>query len=490
MADQPTPIIPDTDTDDFLGVREAPAWQRYAKWGAIAIGVVLLLLLAMHFLRPKTVAGYSTQRVSRGDLQVSVSATGKLAPTNQVTVGSQLSGLVTKVVVDVNDHVVAGQPLALIDPEQLDDQIRQGQAQLSANQANVAQAQATVAESKAQLGRLEQVYKLSGGRVPAETELQTGRADYQRALAGLKVAQANVVASQASLAQSQTQRARAIITSPVTGVVLARQVDPGQTVAASFNTPTLFVIAEDLTEMKLEVAIDEADVGSVKQGQDASFTVDAFPGRTFPAKISRVDVGSNLSAQAATSSSTTSTTASTGQVVSYAADLTVANPTQELRPGMTATADIITAAQSNALLVPNAALRFTPQAADTPAASASGGITGALVPQRGRRGGRGGGGGQTGADTSIAAGGQQTVYVEDASGTPKPIKVTTGATNGTMTVVTGGDLKEGMRVITGQLSGKESAAAVGRKHGKRSGAGSAGNSSTGNSSAGGGQRGQ
>ena len=140
--------------------------------------------------------------------------------------------------------------------------------------------------------------------------------------------------------------------------MLARQVDPGQTVAASFNTPTLFVIAEDLTRMKLEVAIDEADVGAVQPGQSASFTVDAFPGRTFPARISRVDLGSNLTVSAASASTTT--TSASGQVVSYAADLTVANPTGQLRPGMTASVTFIVEDKRDALLVPNGALRFTP----------------------------------------------------------------------------------------------------------------------------------
>ena len=450
MADQTI-----TDTDDFLGVRPAPAWQRWAKWAAIGIGVILLLLLVRHFTKPSDAAGYATEPVKRGALTTTVSATGKLAPVNQVTVGSQLSGLVTEVAVDVNDHVTKGQALALIDPEQIDDQIRQAKAQLAANQAAVNEARATLEQSQATLDRYQQVSKLSGGRVPAKTEMEGAIADRDRAAGALKVALANVQASNASLAQNQTQRSRAIIRSPVTGVVLARQVDPGQTVAASFNTPTLFVIAEDLSKMKLEVSVDEADVGQIKQGQKASFTVDAFPGRTFPAAITRVDLGSNLTVQDATSSSSSSTASSassTGQVVSYAADLSVANPTLELRPGMTATADIVTSQVNNALLVPNAALRFVPEKADAAAASGeSAGIAGALVPRRRRRGGDDGSDGAT----ALNAGGQHTVYVVDAEGNPKPVSVTIGQTNGTVTVVTGGDLKPGMRVITGQLSGKK-----------------------------------
>ena len=470
-----------TDTDEFLGVKPAPAWQRWVKWGAIVVGVIVLLLLIRHFTQRTETAGYSTQPAKMGSLTTTVSATGKLAPVNQVTVGSQLSGLVTQVAVDVNDHVSKGQALALIDPEQIDDQINQAQAQLASGQAAVTEAKATLEQSQATLDRYQEVSKLSGGRVPAKTEMEGAIGDRDRAAGALKVAEANVKAQQAALAQDQTQRARAIIRSPVDGVVLARQVDPGQTVAASFNTPTLFVIAQDLTQMKLEVAVDEADVGQIKQGQKATFTVDAFPGRTFPAQITRVDLGSNLTVQDATasssSSSSSSTSSTTGQVVSYAADLSVSNPTLELRPGMTATADIVTSEVNNALLVPNAALRFVPEKADTAAGGGSGGITGALVPHRRH------GGSDNGSDTAAAvtAGGQHTVYVLGADGKPQPVKVTVGQSNGTLTAVTGGDLKAGMRVITGQLSGKQ---------GVSGGTGAAAGSAGSNRSAGGGRHGK
>nr|MDQ2879084.1 efflux RND transporter periplasmic adaptor subunit [Pseudomonadota bacterium] len=375
----------DAEIDAFLGAKPVPAWRRYLKWIAVAVGVLLLLLVVKScVLGNGATASYATEQVQRGNLTVSVSATGKLAPTNQVIVGSQLSGLVTKVVVDVNDHVTAGQSLALIDPSQFQDQVKQAQATLNANIATVGQNQATLAQNQATLARYQQVSKLSGGRVPAKTEMDQAIADRQRAIANLDAARAQVVSARAALSSAQTQLTKAVIRSPVTGVVLARSVEPGQTVAASFNTPTLFVIAQDLSQMKLEVAIDEADVGEVKQGQDATFTVDAFPGKTFPAKITRVEVGSNLTVQDATtsSSSTTSTSSTAGQVVSYAADLSVANPDQNLRPGMTATADIVTTQKNDVLLVPNAALRFKPGTADTSASSSGGGgIAGALVPR-------------------------------------------------------------------------------------------------------------
>ncbi|HEX7850026.1 MAG TPA: efflux RND transporter periplasmic adaptor subunit, partial [Sphingomonas sp.] len=361
------------ELDQFLGGRPPSKFKRYGLWAGIAIGVVLVVLLLMRLFGGAEKSGYATEQAQKGNLTVTVSATGKLAPINQVTVGSQLSGQVIKVLADVNDHVTAGQPLALIDPSQFDDQVKQAQATLAANNAAVGQAQATLAQARATLARYQQVSKLSGGRVPAKTEMDQAIADRDRGLANLNAANANVVSAHAALSSAQTQRVRAVIRSPVTGVVLARQIDPGQTVAASFNTPTLFVIAQDLRQMKLEVAIDEADVGSVKQGQRATFTVDAFPGKTFPATITRVDVGSNLSVQDATSSSTTSSaSATTAQVVSYAADLSVANPDEQLRPGMTATADIVTMEKKDVLLVPNAALRFKPQAATAPAAQASG----------------------------------------------------------------------------------------------------------------------
>lgn len=454
----------DGNLDEFLGVKEVPAWRRYAKWGAIGIAVLVLLFVLWRWLGSSDEPQYTTVAVERGHLVTTVSATGKLAPTNQVTVGSQLSGLVVRVLVDVNDRVTAGQALAEIDPEQLDDQIRQNRAQLAANQAQVGQAQATVAETQAQLARLEEVSRLSGGRVPSGTELQQGRANYQRAVAALKVAEANVVASQANLAQTQTQRARAVIRSPVAGVVLARQVDPGQTVAASFNTPTLFVIAEDLTTMKLEVSIDEADVGSVKEGQRATFTVDAFPGQTFPAQITRVEIGSNLTAENASASSSTAGASSTGQVVSYAADLSVANADQELRPGMTATADIVTADKQNVLLVPNAALRFSPQ---TPVAGQDqGGIAKQLSmgPPRRNRADR---------NVTLSRGATQTVYVQGEDGQPRAVQIVTGDTDGSQTEVISGGLKPDMQVITGQLSGSDGQSSRGGQR-QRQGGGAGG----------------
>ncbi len=420
------------DLNAFLGTKRRPWWRRNLRWIGIALVVVVLGLLVSRCFAPKPPPSYITVPAEKGALAVSVSATGRLAPIRQVTVGSEISGLVLKVLVDVNDHVTEGQPIAIIDPSRLDDTITQSRAALAANQAAVAQARATVDESSAQLRRMEEVSRLSGGKVPAKTELDTARAAVARATANLRSAEANVVSAQASLSSNQTQRFKSIIRSPVDGVVLARQVDAGQTVAAQFSTPNMFVIAQDLTHMKLEVAIDEADVGSVKVGLPASFTVDAFPGRTFPAQITRVDLGSNLTASTASTSASTSTTTA-NQVVSYAAVLSVANPDLTLRPGMTATATIGVEKLENALMIPNGALRFTPE--DSGAKAGGGGIQ--FGPRRQDQ------------QKAIGRGSKQTVYVVGKDGKPEKVEVVTGPSDGSRTAVTSAKLTPGMKVIVG-----------------------------------------
>ena len=454
MADAPE--TPSTDLDDFLGAKQQPKWKGWIKWIVLAVVLIAALFLLSRCVGASKQPDYATQEVRRGTLAVTVSATGKLQPKNQVDVGSQLSGQVIRVLADVNDRVTNGQIIAQIDPATFDDAITRSRAALSAADATVAQNRATVAEARAQLNRLQEVSRLSGGRVPSKTELAAQVAATQRAIANQKAAEANVVSARAQLSSDLTQRSRTVIRSPVSGVVLARQIEPGQTVASSFNTPTLFVIAEDLASMELEVAIDEADVGQVKQGQDATFTVDAYPGRTFPAQITRVDVGSNASATSSSSSTTAAASAST--VVAYNATLSLANPDLVLRPGMTATADIAVQKRDNVLLVPNAALRFSPAAAERASKRAEGqnSIVKSITPQPrrgGRRGGGGGGGGGGaggGQQTTIGRGSQQTIYVLGEDGALKPIQVITGATDGRRTEVTGKDLQPGMKVVTGQ----------------------------------------
>lgn len=430
----------DANLHDFLGEANRKRLPRWAKWGLIALGVILLALLARSFFGGTAPTSYATVDAKRGDMQVEVTATGNLAPTNEVSVGSELSGLIDKVLVEENDHVVKGQALAQIDTEKLIDAINRSKAALDSARASVQQQQATVDQSKATLDRQEEVSRISGGKVPSKTELDGARADYQRAVANLAVSRANVNTAAAQLSTDQTNLDRATIRSPVTGVILSREIEPGQTVAASFNTPTLFLIAEDLSQMELEVKVDEADVGQVKEGQYATFTVDAWPGKVFPATIKRVNVGSNNGTTA--SSSTAATTASSSSVVSYGAILTVANQDLALRPGMTATATITTSEEKNVLLVPNASLRFQPR---NPSAVTQ--PSGSILPIR--MGGRRPQGGQ---EVEIGRGSRQTIYTQGEGGKLTPHMVIAGSTNGTETIVTSKTLKPGMKVVTGELS--------------------------------------
>ena len=435
-------VSTDKDLDEFLGARPERPWRKWVVRGAIGLALLILILLLARCFSGEDKPNFATREVRHGDL--TVSATGNLKPINQVDVGSEQSGKITRVYVDVNDRVTKGQRLAELDTRRLVDSVTQNRAQVAASQASVTQAQAQVALAKATLDRQLNVFRLSGGRVPAKTELDAARADYQSALGNLRAQQAQVSVSRAQLATAQTNLSIAQIVSPVTGVVLSRDIEPGQTVAASFNAPVLFTIAEDLTKMEVEVAVDEADVGQVKEGQAATFAVDAFPGRSFPARVTRVNVGSNASSSSSSSSSGSSTATSTaGTVVAYTAVLAVDNKDETLRPGMTATADIVTQQLSNALLIPNAALRFKPSTG----AGQGGGITSQIVPgpRRFRRGG-------ANRQVSFGIGSSQTVYVVGEDGNPKAVQVTVGASDGARTAITGGALKPGMRVITGQLA--------------------------------------
>ena len=433
----------------FLGAPAARPWYKRPLYIVAAIVLVAALLLLTRCFAGEGEGGYATETVRRGRLTVTVAATGNLQPTNQVEVGSEQSGLVTQVFVDNNDRVAAGQPLARLDPSRLQDTILQAQAGLAAAQAGVATAEASAAQARANLARQEEVFRVSGGRVPSETELDAARAENRRAQAGVRSAQAQVAQARAQLSSAQTNLSKATIYSPVTGVVLSRQIDPGQTVAASFQAPVLFTIAEDLAAMKLEVRVDEADVAQVREGQRATFSVDAHPGRTFPAVVTRIDVGANASG-ATTSGSTAA--AGTGNVVAYTAELAVDNPELLLRPGMTATAEIVTTERRGALLVPNAALRWSPERDAAAQAGQPGGITSVLVPRGGRRGAGGGRGGRGQREVSIGRGSRQTVYVLGADGTPTPVRVVVGESNGSETEIVGGSLREGQEVITARLA--------------------------------------
>jgi len=411
------------------------------KWVWIGLALLIVLLLLARCFAPKPPPNYVTAPVTKGDLTVTVSATGNLAPTNQVNVGSQVSGLIQKVYVRNNDRVKQGQPLAQLDLSLLKAGLAQSQAALQVGIAAIAQAKATVEQDKAVLDRDEQVFKESDGKVPSKVEMDSARADYARAVANVASAQAQVAQQKANVQTNTTNLGYGTIYAPVTGVVLSRQVEPGQTVAAQFNVATLFTIAEDLSRMKIEVKVDEADIGELKEGAPATFTVDAYPGHVFAAVVTRVDVGANATPQVNSAGATVS---SSSTVVAYTTVLAVANKDLLLKPGMTAVALITVAHKAGVLLVPNAALRFNPKT--PPGNRPAGGPPGGAPPFGPRQN-------NTGSQTAdFGRGARRQIWVQDAKGKLSALTVTTGDTDGALTEISGPGVQPGLKVVTGQLT--------------------------------------
>ena len=423
------PTTAATDLQTLLGTDRPPRWwQRSTLWIGLAAVLIAAGGVSYWQAQKKTSAApvYVTEALRKGNLTLTVAANGTIVPTRVVNIGSELSGTVKRVAVDVNDRVKKGQVLVELDTAKLNDQVLRSRAALAAAQAQLAQATATVKESQASLARFEEVARLSGGKVPSATELDSARAVVDRAVAGEASARANVAEARATVSTDETNLSKASIRSPIDGVVLTRSVDPGNAVAASLQAVTLFTIAEDLTQLRLEVAVDEADVGAVKVGQKASFTVSAYPSRRYPAKITRVAFGSTK----------------TDNVITYTTWLEVDNTDLSLRPGMTAASTIVSTERNDVLLVPNTALRFTPATAAAPAAAASGGgIMSSLMPRMPRSGGRRAGG---------AAAARQIWVLKD--GQAVAMAVTPGISDGRLTEVSGPELKEGLAVITDQRS--------------------------------------
>ena len=402
----------------------SPRRGRWLLWSALAVLIALGLWWGLSAGSTNGAPAFRTTELSRGDLTVTVSATGTLQPTNQVDVGSELSGIITLVLVEDNDTVKAGQVIAQLDTARLKDAITSARASLESARAGVQQSQATVDEARSNLSRLEEVARLSGGKVPSRAELDTARASLSRARADLSAAKAMVTEREATLSSAETNLEKASIKSPINGVVLQRAVEPGQTVAASLQAPVLFTLAEDLAQMELQVNVDEADVGQVADGQDATFSVDAYPNRRYPARITRVSYGSTT----------------TDNVVSYVTTLEVANDDLSLRPGMTATAEIVTVTKQSVLLVPNAALRFTPPAGDGGGRS----LVSRLMPRPPRS--------PNAKTVKPASGSTERQLWVLREGQPVAVTVTIGVSDGRMTEVVGGELSAGDAVITDTVS--------------------------------------
>ncbi|HYC57021.1 MAG TPA: efflux RND transporter periplasmic adaptor subunit [Candidatus Binatia bacterium] len=416
------------DVEELLAAEDAIAEARRRRIviaaGALALGAAVWW--AMSSDDDDQRIRYATEPVMRGNLVVTVSATGALQPTNQVEIGSELSGIVDTVAVDHNDRVNKGQVLARLDLSRLNAEALQSQAELDVARAGLQERRATLAEAEASLARLIQVRKASGGRVPSRQEMDNAEAAVARGRAAIANSQAQIELAQAKVDFANTNLAKAEIRSPIDGVVLSRAVEPGQTIAASFQAPKLFTLAESLEQMELEVDVDEADVGQVREGQNATFTVDAYPDRHFPARITQLRYASET----------------VNNVVSYKAVLEVDNDDLALRPGMTATAEIVVATVDDAVLAPNAALRFVPPRTREDDRS----LLQKIIPFSRRRGGP--------QKSEEPAGRERTVYRLEG-GEPAPVKITIGLTDGRHTQVVEGEVRADENLIVDATMPKE-----------------------------------
>ena len=346
---------------------------------------------------------YSTARVTRGDLVETVEATGTLDAVTTVQVGSQVSGTIASLQADFNSVVKKGQVIARLDPSLLQAQVDQAEATIVRLQADVERARVSLDDARLKLERARALF--AEGLIP-RADLETAETTERQADASVKAAQAQVMQARASLNQNLVNLGHTVITAPVDGIVISRNVDVGQTVAASMSAPTLFVIAKDLTRMQVEASIDEADIGRIQPGQAVTFRVDAYPRESFMGTVVQVRLEPQV----------------VQNVVSYVTVIDVPNLDGKLKPGMTANVEIEIARADDVLIVPNAATRFQPeaQAAGTPA----------------RRGNR--------------------VWTL-RDGQLQPVRIETGITNGTATAVVGGQLQEGTQVVTGVVAANQSA---------------------------------
>jgi len=379
--------------------------KRFVPW-LIAIIALLFVALVVRQCRNGGAANYQTTTVTRGPITQAVTATGTLNPVVNVQVGSQVSGNIAKLFADFNSQVKAGQVVAQIDPALF-------QATVTQAEGDLASAQAALELARVNAKRTQELF----------ARKTSSQADLDQALANLHQAEANVKIKQGALDKAKADLEHCTITSPIDGVVISRNVDVGQTVAASLQAPVIFQIENDLTKMQIDSNVAEADVGVVDVGQDVDFTVDAFPMRTFHGKVVQVR-NAPITVQ---------------NVVTYDTVIGVSNPDLKLKPGMTANVSIIVAHKDNVLQIKNAALRYRP-------ADATSGEMGSRSPApAGSRGGAG----------RERRTGERTVYVLPG-GQPKPVQIKTGISDGVLTEVVEG-LKEGDRVVTAELSSKSAA---------------------------------
>ena len=401
-----------------------------------------------YFVAGETAVTYKFAPVERGPITGTVAATGTLNPVATVQVSSQISGQIREIHVDFNSTVKDGQLIARIAPETFEHRVRQAEADLEAARANVAIQQAELYRAQVNLADAERDHARKQTLVdknfisPAEldkakTLLEAARAQKAVVEAQGKNSAALVKQRQAQLGQAQVDLGRTEIRAPADGIVIKRSVEPGQTVAASLQAPEMFVIARNLADMQVETAIDEADVGRLKVGQEATFSVDAFPGKRFKGAVTQVRKAAQV----------------VSNVVTYTAVISAANPDLILLPGMTANVRIVIAQKDNVLKVANAALRFRPPSSGDEKSMTAGNPRGTPAGRPPSGGGKPGGSGGRGS-------GSGKLWVQGADGKPAAIEIKTGINDGTQTEITEGEIAEGREVIVSSSGGADKSKSV------------------------------
>ena len=333
--------------NELKGYSTTNSKKKYIYIGLLLLifGAIFYYFFFMNTAKKDDNLTYNTKKVTKGDLAVVVSATGTLNPTNSVEIGIEVSGTIKDIYVDFNDEVEVGQVLAILDTRKLQSEVDGQTAALSIAKANLKQSEVEVKNKKINYDRTQKMYDSSGGKYPSINELDTARFAYESAVSAFEAAKAKVEQSSFTLKTAQQNLDKAFVKSSIKGIVLNRAVEVGQTLAASMNAPKLFTLAKDLTQMDLIVSIDESDVADIKKDLDVTFKVDAYPNKNFKGKIKQVRLNP----------------VTVNGVVTYETVVGVNNEELLLRPGMTATAQIITKQSIDKLIIPNTALRFKPK---------------------------------------------------------------------------------------------------------------------------------
>jgi HlyD family secretion protein len=398
--------------------------EKVKKFVAIAVLLVASLALCGYFyFKEPPLPQFKSLKIDRGSIVSTVSATGTLNAVVTVQVGTQVSGTISKLYVDFNSPVKKGEAIARIDPALFESAVQQSTGNALNAEANLAKAKVALADAKRTLNRNRQL--LQEGII-AQSDLDVAQTAYDSALTGVKAAEATVIQNRGALKQAQTNLNYSTIRSPVDGTVVSRNVDVGQTVAASFQTPTLFTIAQDLTKMQIETSVDESDISRLRVGQKATFTVDAYPDQQFTGEVIQIRNAPVV----------------TQNVVTYVAVIGVSNKELKLKPGMTANVTVQTQRKDEVLRIPSAALRFKLKSGKEEKGKGRGSAAGGKQEQP-----AGGHAGKGGGKTAPS----QKVYLL-TQGKPVPVAVATGVSDGSFVELVGGKLKENDEVIVEQVS--------------------------------------